>query len=466
MNKNKNKNHYMKSVDQLKISEDFNERTIILMKEARNQSKQKSRTMRKMVYSAASIAAIIVAGTAAIHITNTVSDQKNNIIKFENAQTADQTLATETTSSAVTIPNVELSKTQSTEIKGRMQPLFVYQGHIYMQSSTTSFTAGGSAPNKEDVLKLRGDLLGTTKKSIDEWASQDEYTKEFASNLGEGGKVYTLKGYDSNYRLMVYFEYPDGFNCDIYDSFGGLTLKSGADYFNLLNLKNNVVSYTWESYDSWNNGKNEVKEVNADDTFHNFLNSLYNAVPIGENTDMLVENTDYDSQKFITIKTKDNLNTTLRLFKNGYVYDTQAGFFKVDDNAFQSFWDTMPVTTQSNTSETAGQNTVSAEVSLPETTIPEGSKELTLILKNNGTEDIFYGAEFSIEALNGSNWEVIPAVRDLMFIEIAYILTAGSSKDFVIDLSTLHPSLTAGNYRVVKNISGVPFYAEFEITST
>lgn len=460
-----NKNHYMKSVDQLKISEDFNERTAKLMKEARNQSKQKSRIMKKMVYSAASIATIIAAGAAAIHITNTVSNHNDNIIEIQNTQTADHTLAKDTTSNAVTIPTVELPKSPSAEIKGRMLPLFVYKGHIYIQSSTTFFTVDGTAPAKEDVLKLRGDLLGTTKGSIDEWSSQDDYAKEFASNLGEGGKVYTVKGYDSNHRLMVYFEYPDGFGCDIYDSFGGLTLKNGADYFNLLNLKDNVVSYTWESYDSWNNGKNEVKEVKADDTFHNFLNSLYDAVPIGENTDMLVENTDFDSQKFITIKTKDNLNTTLRLFKNGYVYDIQAGFFKVDDNAFYAFWDTMPVTAPANTSETAaGQETVSVQVELTKTAIPEGSKELTLKLENNGTEDIFYGAEFSIEKLNGTNWEVVPAVRNLMFIEIAYTLTAGSSKDFVIDLSTLDPSLTAGNYRVVKNINGVPFYAEFEIT--
>lgn len=460
-----NKNNYMKSMDHLKVSEDFNERTAKLMKKTRDESKQKSHVMKKMAYSAASIAAIIAVGATAIHMTNTVSNHNDNTIKIQNTQTADHTVTTDTASDTITIPAVELPESQSTEIKGRMLPLFVYKEHIYIQSSTTFFTADGTAPDKEEVLKLRGDLLGTTKESIDEWSSQDDYAKEFASNLGEGGKVYTVKGYDSNYRLMVYFEYPDGFDCNIYDSLGGLTLKNGADYFNLLNLKDNSVSYTWESYDSWNNGKSEVKEVKADDAFHSFLNSLYNAVPIGENTDMLVENTDYDSQKFITIKTKDNLNTTLRLFKGGYVYDTQAGFFKVDDNAFHAFWDTMPLTVPANTSETAaGQETVTAQITLTKTAIPEGSKKLTLELKNNGTEDVFYGSEFSIEILNGTNWEVVPAVSNLMFTEIAYTLTAGSSKDFVIDLSSLNPILTAGNYRVVKNMNGVLFYAEFEIT--
>jgi hypothetical protein len=243
-----------------------------------------------------------------------------------------------------------------------------------------------------------------------------------------------------------------------------LTLKNGADYFDLLNLRDYAISYTWESFDSWNNGKNEVKEGNVDDTFQNFLNSLYDSVPMGENTDRLLENADNNSQKFITINTKDNLNTTLRLFHDGFVYDTQAGFFKVDDTAFHTFWDSMQVTAPTNTSDTAtGQEDASIKVTLTEATIMEGSKELTLKLENNGAEDVFYGLEFSIETLNGNNWEVVPAVNNLMFIEIAYTLTAGSSEDFVIDLSSLNPSLTAGSYRVVKNINGIPYYAEFEI---
>jgi len=312
--------------------------------------------------------------------------------------------------------------------------------------------------------ELRFLFLGKTTGSINEWSSQDDYAKEFASTIGEGD-VYTVKGYDSDHRLMVYYEYQDGgFGCELYDSFGGMTLNSGADYFNLLNLKDNIASYQWESFTSWNNGMNEVTAADTDDAFYTFLDSLYTSVPIGENIDMLTENTDYDSQKFVDIKTKDNLVTSLRLFKGGYVYDTQVGFFKADDTAFNAFWDTMPVTDPNTAATEDTAAATNLDLTLNETSLPANAKEIKLFIKNNGTEDIFYGADYSIEKLSGTDWEVVPAVKDLAFIDIAYSVAPGAKQEFTVDLGQLNPALDAGNYRLVKNINGQTFYAEFELS--
>lgn len=455
-----NRNNYVKALDQLNISEDFNEKTAKKMKAALNQKDEKKYpALKKLALTAASMAVIIAAGTAAVNMANGVSPKSNNgILSVENTTSTDSAKT-----QGITVPLVEIPS-QNAEIKARMLPLFVYKGHIYIQSATTFATPDGMTLNKDEVLNLRGDFLGKTTGSINEWSSQDDYAKEFASTIGEGD-VYTVKGYDSNHRLMVYYEYEGGgFGCELYDSFGGMTLNSGADYFNLLNLKDTVASYQWESFNSWNNGMNEVKAGNTDDAFYAFLDSLYNSVPIGENMDMLVENTDYDSQKFIDIKTKDNLITSLRLFKGGYVYDTQVGFFKVDDKAFNAFWDTMPVTNPetADTDDTAANTNL--DITLNKTSLPANAKKLKLFISNNSTEDIFYGADYSIEKLNGTDWEVVPAVKDLAFAAIAYSVAPGTKQEFIVDLGQLNPALETGNYRLVKTINGQTFYAEFELT--
>lgn len=458
-----NKKDYVNAMNELKISDDFKERTAMKMKDARKGQPTGKNTVvfRRLAVSAAGLIILVAVGTVALNLPGYKNTEKNN----NNLSVEGTVNSGVKEAQGITVPTVEIPESNNTGITARMLPLFVYKGHIYVQSATSFETTDGMTLNKEDVLALRGDFLGKTTGNINEWSSQEDYATEFASTIGEGD-VYTVKGYDSDHRLMVYYEYQDGgFGCELYDSFGGMELKSGADYFTLLNLKDNITSYQWESFTSWNNGMNEVQNVTESDALNAFLDSLNTAVPIGENIDMLTENTDYDSQKFVDIKTKDKLITTLRLFKGGYVYDSQVGFFKVDDKAFQTFWDTMPVADpeDSNASgEDAGVST-SLDFTLPETSLPVDTKELKAFIKNNGSEDIFYGADYSIEKLNGGNWEAVPGVSDLAFIDIAYSVAAGAEQEFTVDLSQLNPSLDAGNYRLVKNINGQTFYAEFEL---
>lgn len=332
-----NKDDYIKAMNELKISEDFKERTAMKMKNSNKGQVKNTVVFKRLAVSAAGLVILVAVGATALNLPGNKSTDKNNL-KVES------TLNTGTKEAqGITVPTVEIPESNNSGVTARMLPLFVYKGHIYVQSATSFETTDGTL-NKEDVLALRGEYLGKTKGSIDEWSTQEDYATEFASTIGEGD-VYTVKGYDNNHRLMVYYEYQDGnFGCELYDSFGGMTINSGADYFTLLNLQDNVASYQWQSFSSWNNGLNEVQQASDTDALNAFLESLNTAVPIGNDVDMLLENTDYDSQKFVDIRTNDKLITSLRLVKGGYVYDSQIGFFKVDEKAFQSFWDTMPVT--------------------------------------------------------------------------------------------------------------------------
>lgn len=319
---------YKNYMDNLDISKDFKSNTTKRMKEAHLTMTNKKTFPKKILISAASLALILAAGGTTYHYATTGS---NGIF---NSST--QTPLGEQNSS-YTVPLTELPN-ENTETKARMLPLFVYQGKVFIKSNT-EFTLGedGSTPVKEDVLALRGDYIGKTNGSLDEWSTQDDYATELASTIGDAA-IYTVKGYDSNYRLMAYYEWEGGFGCEIFDSFGGLTIQKGQDYFDLLGLKDNITSLSYENFDSWNNGLGSTSEIASSEVFNQFLDALYDATPIGNDIDLLLENQDIDSQKFITITTKDNLNTTLRLVKGGYVYDSQIGFFKVSEDAFHTFW--------------------------------------------------------------------------------------------------------------------------------
>jgi hypothetical protein len=458
-----NKDNYKKSLDQLEISPDFNERTSKLMKEARSSRQKSSPMTRKLVYTFASAAILISAGTIALNYGNLFPAKEGTHLTTEDSAIQSE----DTASKGITVPVIKLPDAEASGIAADMIGLFVYQGRIYQQSNTALVMDENYVVNKDDMMNLRGDYLGKTKGSINEWSKQEDYATEFASTIGES-EIYTVKGYDSKNRLMVYSEYEDGsFGCQIYDSFGGDVLTIGADYFDVLHLQDNIVSYQWESFDSWNYGKGERTDATINDGFQQFIDALYTSTPMGDMFDMFTENVDYDSQKFIYVKTRDNLITSLRLFKGGYLYAPMVGFFKMDQNSFDTFWNSMPVTAPAEVTETPTDTSFNAsdiEVSLDTSSYPVDTDSISLTIKNNGSEEVYYGVDYSLEKSTGETWEVVPATKDLVFIDLAQILDANSEQEFIVDLSQLDPRLDDGLYRIVKNINGEPFYAKFKLT--
>lgn len=307
---------YMNAIDQLKISEDFQYETARKMKAALPVKKTATKYVMRTAFALASAAVIITAGVYSVNHGNIGSSTPS-----------------------ITIAEVKLP-TANGEIAARMRPLFVYQDKIYIRYSTAIASEDGYTVSEADMLNLRGDYLGTTTGGIDEWSGDEAYIADFASNIGEA-EVYTVKGYDSKYRLMVYTPYEGGFGCEIYDSFGGLTMDSGDDYFDLLNLKGNVVSYQWETMDSWNNGGIQKTEQQADDALNKFIKALYSSSPVDRSIDTLIDEASVNSQKFLYLKTEDNLISSIRLLKDGYVYVDEIGFFQVDQADFNEFYDSL-----------------------------------------------------------------------------------------------------------------------------
>jgi hypothetical protein len=307
---------YNRAIDQIKISENFHSETARKMKEALPMKKETTKYIMRTAFALASAAVIITAGVYMVNQSGTWNSAPS-----------------------ITIAEMELP-TANGEVAARMRPLFVYQNKIYIRYSTAIATADGYTVREEDMLKLRGDYLGTTTGGIDEWSGDDAYIADFASNIGDA-EVYTVKGYDSKYRLMVYTPYEGGFGCEIYDSFGGLTMNSGDDYFDLLELKGNVVTYQWETMDSWNNGGTQKTEQQADDGVNKFIKALYESTPVERSIDTLIDEASADSQKFLYLKTEDNLITSIRLLEDGYVYVDEIGFFQIDQADFDEFYSSL-----------------------------------------------------------------------------------------------------------------------------
>ncbi len=321
-----NKDNYINAMNQLKVSEEFQTETAKRMKKAALEKPMKPLLIRRASYAFAGVALMVAAGAFALNSTG--------LLKSE-------TSLEDGSHKSITVPKVNLPG-GSGEVKARMRPLFVYQGRVYIRYNTAITTTDGYTVSNEDLEQLRGEYLGTTSAGIDEMSRAGAYEANFASNIG-ASDIYTVKGYDSKYRLMAYTEYEGGFSCEIYESFGGLVLNSGEDYFGILKLKDNIASYQWESIESWNNGG--MQRFNAADNalLDRFIDALYAAVPVEETTDLLIEDMSGDSQKFVYLKTEDNLIVTLRLLKSGYVYAPEVGFFQVDNEDFVEFYEAMQV---------------------------------------------------------------------------------------------------------------------------
>lgn len=103
--------------------------------------------------------------------------------------------------------------------------------------------------------------------------------------------------------------------------------------------------------------------------------------------------------------------------------------------------------------------------------IPE-SAELKATIKNGSPYTYTFGEPSYLQKQTDAGWKTIPFSQDVAWIEIAYILQPGESKDVSLSLS-LFDKLSGGTYRLAKevyrddaNATKSTVYAEFKIESS
>ena len=183
-----------------------------------------------------------------------------------------------------------------------MMAFFIYNGRMYVQ------TGQYADPS------LREGYVCTVKGDIDEWSGADEYV-EGASSIG--GDVYSVKGYDTNFRLCM--DGPDGL-IEFYDCLSDMTLYSGADLFETcLHVENYVGAYYILDAD-WEENIDNRHELDPE-SLEAFV-SLLMVSPMqewsawSENGDIF----DYEyAEVHLYFELADGTTVPVRLFENGCV---------------------------------------------------------------------------------------------------------------------------------------------------
>ncbi|MEK4660862.1 hypothetical protein MHH93_03145 [Priestia sp. FSL H7-0729] len=321
MNEEQFKQNYKKAVDHMKTNEQMKKR----VEQSLNTQHQGPKRQRKPLYIAASVVIAASIGLAAPSVW-----QQFNGPGAPTPQVAEVTPGASFV--PIVIPKMELPDSQGKGAMADMMQLVVYEGNVYTQSPT--LLEGVNA------LNLRGEKLGTTTGGINELSGQDKYT-ELASNIGEAD-IYAVNGYDKDFRIMSYTEIDGQVYAQLFDKNNGITITSGADLIGKLHLEGNVASAQWETFDSWNNGKQQFQPLTTDKALDSFIASLNAAKPIATSPELEEKLYGKEDRKIIYLTLEDKTQVPLVLFGEGLVrYGNVPAFLEVEKVTFQSFWNSL-----------------------------------------------------------------------------------------------------------------------------
>ena len=91
--------------------------------------------------------------------------------------------------------------------------------------------------------------------------------------------------------------------------------------------------------------------------------------------------------------------------------------------------------------------------------------KVKLTVKNNTSESLSMGQQFSIEFYNGKNWEKLPATDHILFEDIAYEISPGDTEELTINLKLKPFKYKSGRYRICKHVTLIPSNRELDLTA-
>lgn len=229
----------------------------------------------------------------------------------------------------VKIPAIQLPKVTS---NADMVGLIVYNGKIYTQTNTEI--------NAADARAILDAKLGTTKGNIDEWSKQKAYDEELASTIGETD-VYSVKGYDKNFRIMVYQEQDGNQYAEFYENLNGITISSGEDIFGKLNMVGNIASAQWRNFSDRDNSIDNYKQILDMGVLNSFVEELNKTKPLPreQNSDPINTSRNNEEYRELTLKLTDGSTVNLTLLRDGYIYyGITDVYFEMNESTFSILW--------------------------------------------------------------------------------------------------------------------------------
>jgi len=241
----------------------------------------------------------------------------------------------------VYVPAIKLPENAGATAQADIIGLFVYQERVYTQ------TAWYYNENASVINNLVGEHIGYTKGNINEWSKQEEFAVEFAGSVM--GDVYTVNGYNPQFRLCMKGSYKDDGGNDIqyvnfYENLNDIYLTNGSDLFeDRLMLRDNWKQVKYQRHDDWNYHNMKFYDLPkiSDTCINAFIDELYAGK--FEYVNETVGEDFYDSkrkQAHLFFCMNDNTTIELSLFEGGYVgYRHLSWYFvKMPGEAFNAIF--------------------------------------------------------------------------------------------------------------------------------
>lgn len=311
-------NKIKQEIDKIEIPKELHERSKmgVLKAKSEKQGNKKSYNL-KVISAAASLLLLIGAYVMYSSFSqNIATPNQDRLIIGEDG--------------GIKIPMIQLPEDTSTSAD--MIGLIVYNGKIYTETTTKI--------DAEDAKEILGEMLGTTKGNIDEWSKQDEYDKEFASTIG-GIDVYSVKGYDKKFRIMIYEEREENSYAAFYESLNGITVYGGEDIFSKLRMTGNVLNAKYRTFTDWYNGIDNYHYISNMNVLNEFVEYLNKAEPFPSeiNSNPIRDSRNNQQYREVIIKLNDGSKVKLTLIEGGYIYYGYMNIhFKMDDDVFLKLW--------------------------------------------------------------------------------------------------------------------------------
>lgn len=199
-----------------------------------------------------------------------------------------------------------------------------------------------------NILKLKGEKLGTTKISFQKGYKGKESFKDepFHPNnkdlelYPDGYEIYSVKGYNPEYRIMVSGNSNGDKWGSIYNCFTEKKIATGEDVFSNIYLKGNIKSARWKTIESWRNKLEVYKNIELSTTFEDFIDALYISKPLPNDS---LSNSDFDKSKILYLTMKNQIVEQIWLFPDSKFvkYQSENSYFKVEDRKFDAFYKTL-----------------------------------------------------------------------------------------------------------------------------
>ncbi|MFS0659551.1 hypothetical protein AB1L07_12010 [Niallia alba] len=255
-------------------------------------------------------------GTISNNMTEYIINNTNSSYTMENG--------------AIQIPAIELPEDNT---NADMIGLIMYDGKIYTQTDTEIDLTNASS--------IKGERLGKTKGTINEWSKQEDFAKEFASSVEEA-EVFSVKGYDSNFRIMTFMKKNGEVNANFYENLNGITISNGNDVFGKLKMIGKVSRAQWRAYSDWDSEIENYHDLEDMTTLNTFIEELNTTTPLlrKQTSDPITSSRSDNLFRELIIYLNDGSKVKLTLLKEGYIYyGFMDVYFKMKPDVFTKLWE-------------------------------------------------------------------------------------------------------------------------------